>query len=64
MTEEQKEYLGRLIDRLDNCAHALEIPLPPHMHVESLKEILPETVSEFKKQFVEITGENPWEGEP
>lgn len=64
MTPEQNESLGRLIDRLDNCTHALEIPIPANMHVDSLKSILPEIVSEFKKQFVEITGENPWEGQP
>lgn len=64
MTEEQNEKLGLLIDRLDNCACALELPFPDRMHVESLKSLLPEIVSGFKKQFVDITGENPWEGEP
>jgi hypothetical protein len=61
LMEEQFEKLGQLIDSLDNLAHALKLPLPPAMHVQSLSNILPEKVSEFKKVFTEITGNNPWE---
>ena len=59
--EDKFENLGQLIDSLDSVAHALNIPMPDKMHVNNLKEILPEKVKEFKKSFVEITGENPWE---
>lgn len=64
MTQEQNENLGRLIDRLDNLRYGLDIPMGAQFHVDQLKVILPEITAEFKKQFVEITGENPWEGEP
>lgn len=59
--EDKFEKLGQLIDSLDNLAHALQIPLPLEIHVAELKKALPKKVEEFKKVFVEITGENPWE---
>lgn len=55
------EKLGILIDEVDNLAHALQIPLPANMHIESLKSLLPEKVGKLKQLFIEITGENPWE---
>lgn len=55
------ENFGLLIDELDNLAHALQIPLPPQMHVEQLKELLPEKVAKLKALYIEITGQNPWE---
>lgn len=61
MTEDQKEKLGQLIDSLDNLAHALQIPMPPQMHVDALRSALPGKVEEFKAIYQEIAGENPWE---
>ncbi len=61
ITEQQAEELGLLIDELDNCAHALKLPLPPQMHIEQLKLLLPEKVQKFKDLFIAITKENPWE---
>lgn len=58
------EKLGRLIDELDNLAHALKIPFPADMHVSTLQAALPEKVKKFKAAFVDLTGENPWEFHP
>ena len=58
---EKYENLGLAIDRVDNLAHALQMPLPDKMHVEQLRSTLPEVVAELKAGFVEATGENPWE---
>jgi len=55
------ENLGQLIDDIDSLAHGLSLPMSADFHVQQLKIILPEKVEEFKKIFVEITGENPWE---
>ena len=60
MTEESKEELGQAIDRVDNLAHALLLPLPAQMHVDSIKSILPEVVEELKAAYIKATGENPW----
>lgn len=59
--EEKQEQLGLLIDRLDNFSHALQLQIPPHIHVETLRGSLPELVAEMKTAFIELTGENPWE---
>jgi hypothetical protein len=59
--EDKFEALGQLIDSLDNLAYALNIPLPPQMHVERLGISLPEKVRQLKEVFVEITGNNPWD---
>jgi len=58
---EPKDQLGMAIDRVDNLIGSLELPIPPSMHVEQLKKILPEVVAELKDGFVGVTGENPWE---
>ena len=52
---------GELIDKLDNLAHAGDIPMPAELRAEALKEALPELVTEFKAMFVSINGDNPWE---
>jgi hypothetical protein len=61
MNEEQKDKFGRLIDTLDNLAHALTLPIPDSIHVEAIRESLPEKVEDLKKIYQEVTGENPWE---
>ena len=59
--KEKYEKLGQLIDDIDSLACGLELPLADKFHVEQLKKILPEKVTEFKAVFIEITNENPWE---
>jgi hypothetical protein len=55
------ENLGLAIDRIDNIANGLKLPLPDAMHLQQLKILLPEIVQELKLGFIEATGENPWE---
>lgn len=59
MTNEQ-EQLGQQIDTLDSLAHALNMPLPPEMHVNTLRTVLPDLVTDMRAAFVALTGENPW----
>jgi hypothetical protein len=64
MTLVDLDNLGVLIDRLDNLAHALKMPLRPEMHVSVLRDSLPQLVKQFKAAYAKELGENPWEGEP
>lgn len=64
VTEQQEDALGQDIERLDNLAHALLLPMPPDFHVRQLKEALPKVVAEFKKHYAAAFGWNPWEGHP
>jgi hypothetical protein len=57
---EAQEQLGQLIDELDSLTHALAMPLPDAMHVQSLRSALPEKVEALKAAFAGVTGENPW----
>jgi hypothetical protein len=59
--EDPNDSLGRAIDKIDNLAHALILPMPPDFHVKAMKEALPYAVAELKRCFVLVTGENPWE---
>jgi alpha-D-ribose 1-methylphosphonate 5-triphosphate synthase subunit PhnI len=56
-----KEQLGLAIDRVDNLAHALLLQMRPELHVQALRESLPEVVKELQQAYVGLTGENPWE---
>ena len=59
--EDNFEKLGILIDELDNLAHALKLPLSPHIHVEQIGIALPDKVKRLKEIYIEITGDNPWD---
>lgn len=58
------ETLGQTIDEIDNLAHALTMPLPPHLHLEALRPTLPDLVKRMKAAYVGVVGENPWEDHP
>lgn len=55
------ETLGEQVDRLENLSAGLNMPLPPTMHIEQLKKILPEIAEVIKQYYITTTGENPWE---
>jgi hypothetical protein len=40
------ERAGLLADRIDNCIHALLLPMPAELHVKALRGILPELLDE------------------
>lgn len=61
MNEDQKDRLGRLADRIDNLTHAMALPLPDSVHLQALRDAMPELRDELKAIYVEVTGENPWE---
>lgn len=55
------EKLGEAIDTVENLAIALNMPIPDAIHVQALRNSLPEVVILLKEGFIETTGENPWE---
>jgi hypothetical protein len=55
------EMFGEQIDRLENLNGALQLPLRAEMHVQQLKQALPEVIENLKKAYVQEFGENPWE---
>ena len=62
--DEKHDALGQIIDDLDSLAHALQMPMPAQMHVDALRQSLPEKVAALKAAFVSITGDDPWGTHP
>ena len=54
------DQIAEQIERLDNLAHALMLPMPASFHVEQMKHQLPEVVKALKAAYAEVAGENPW----
>lgn len=55
------ERIGFASDTLENLVAALSLPLPPTMHIQALKETLPEMVKILREVFVSETNDNPWD---
>lgn len=61
ITQEQLEELGTLADQANNLAAASQLPLPPAMHVEQLRNGLVSIDQALRHLYIEISGENPWD---
>ena len=54
--------LGQQADTVDNLVHAMQIPgITDKIHMEALREELPDILKALRQSFVLITGDNPWE---
>lgn len=58
------EAVGRVADKLDSLVHAAKMGLPSDLHLQAMREALPETVQQLRQAYVGITGQNPWETHP
>lgn len=58
------DAIAEQIDRLDNLAAALDLPMPATVHVSALRESLPELIAELKANFIAAGGDNYWEFHP
>jgi hypothetical protein len=54
------EDLGKAADTLDNLIAAMELPLPPEMHLSALKSSLPRLRDTLRDIYCTKTGDNPW----
>jgi hypothetical protein len=61
MSEDNLEKVGILVDRLENLAAILQIPMNPLIHIDQMQKVLPELAEELKTIYKEESGENPWE---
>jgi hypothetical protein len=58
------ELIGQVADRLDNLIGALQLPLPPQIHVAQLGRALPEVRDTLRLIYIAETGEDPWATHP
>lgn len=59
---ENLEKIAESVDTLENLIASLSMTnLPDRIHVEALREALPELKENIKGAIIKETGENPWE---
>lgn len=46
--------------RVDNLIGAMQLPMPPALHLEQLKSALPEIRDTLRLIYTAETGEDPW----
>lgn len=58
------EEIAEQIDKLENLAAALQMPMPDRIHVQAFRAALPEIITELKAGYLAAGGENHWEFHP
>ena len=58
------DEIAAQIDRLENLAAALELPMPDRIHVQAFREALPDVIAELKAGYIAAGGDNHWEFQP
>ena len=62
--EENKECaledIALQVDRIDNLLASMSMPIDNAIHVEALKEALPEMKGRLKQAYLELGGEDVW----
>lgn len=62
--EENKELaledIALQVDRIDNLLASLSMPIDNAIHVEALKDSLPEMKGKLKQAYFELGGEDVW----
>jgi len=62
--KENKEYaledIALQVDRIDNLLAAMSMPIDNSIHVEALKESLPEMKGKLQQAYFELGGDDVW----
>lgn len=58
------DEIAEQIDRLDNLVAALDLPVSSKVHVQVLRESLPELAADLKSAYLSAGGDNHWEHHP
>ena len=59
--EEILEEFGQCLDKIDNLIAAMRMSLPDYIHLDALREALPELKGRLKQVYFELGGENVWD---
>lgn len=54
------EDIALQVDRIDDLLAAMSMPIDNRIHVEALKESLPEIKAKLKQAYYELGGEDVW----
>lgn len=58
--EELLDSLGRLVDTCENLMQSLTMQLPAHIHIQALRETMPEIRDTVKQAYFDLGGEDVW----
>lgn len=61
-TYAQMEVLGQLADKMEDYIAGTVLPMAPAFHIEAMKGCLRDAAKDLRTFYVEIVGEDPWEG--
>lgn len=56
------DEIAEVIELLYNVEAAMKMPLAPELHFEALKETIPYLTERLLKAYLEMGGENHWNG--
>lgn len=59
-TYESMEVLGEQADTIANLLAAMNMPLPPQLHLDALRPALTDVLAKLRQVYVTETGDNPW----
>lgn len=54
------ERIAELAEKLDNHAAASVLPMPSHIHLSVLRDVIAEARDELRALYTQLTGEDPW----
>lgn len=54
------EKIAEIIDRIENLRSSLSMPIPDAIHVQALREALPELHQDLKAAYLDAGGEDFW----
>lgn len=52
--------LAELAEKMDNHAAASVLPMPSHIHLSVLRDVITDTRDEFRSIYTQLTGDDPW----
>ena len=54
------EQVGESVDTLENLITAMKMNLPDDLHLQALRESLPDLREKLRSAYVQATGEDHW----
>jgi len=55
------DRFSQIINELENLRYALNMPIDDRIHVQCLRNALPEKIEALKIVYIQITGEDLWD---
>lgn len=64
MQDQSNDTIAEIADSMDSISAMLNLPLPPQMHLDQIKTMLPDWSKKLKGVYIEENDDNPWRDTP